>query len=362
MDKVLLITKKLISNANGGREKLCYLNYESLKKIYNDDFYLYELELDKIRSIKALFYAFQGNIDGLNNNTIQSIIKLIQKNSINYIFIDGSNLGLIAKIIKLRIKNPNIYIFFHNVETKFFWDSFLNYKSLRSFLVFIVNYLAEKKSIKYATKIICLNNRDNNMLYKLFNRSADYILPLSIKNNNTFSSNHLIKLKNYALFVGGYFYANVSGIEWFLKNVASKIEYKIVIIGKGFENHKKRLEIQNNIEVIGEVDDVSNWYKNSAFVIAPIFSGSGMKTKVAEALMYGKMVYGTTAAFSGYENLINDVGIICNTPEDFINSIKTHKANIFKFNTENLMNIYLNNYSEISYLNKLNYIMKNDLR
>ena len=38
----------------------------------------------------------------------------------------------------------------------------------------------------------------------------------------------------------------------------------------------------------------------AALVIAPIFDGSGMKTKVAEALMHGKHVVGTPEAFSGY--------------------------------------------------------------
>ncbi|HSF13623.1 MAG TPA: glycosyltransferase, partial [Erythrobacter sp.] len=50
----------------------------------------------------------------------------------------------------------------------------------------------------------------------------------------------------------------------------------------------------------GAVDDLSPWYAGAALVIAPILSGSGMKTKVAEALMHGKRVAGTSEAFVGY--------------------------------------------------------------
>jgi len=36
-------------------------------------------------------------------------------------------------------------------------------------------------------------------------------------------------------------------------------------------------------------------------VILPIISGSGMKTKTAEALMYGKSIIGIKEAFEGYK-------------------------------------------------------------
>ena len=36
-------------------------------------------------------------------------------------------------------------------------------------------------------------------------------------------------------------------------------------------------------------------------MVAPIFSGSGMKTKVAESSGYGKTVFATSEAIIGYE-------------------------------------------------------------
>ena len=58
-------------------------------------------------------------------------------------------------------------------------------------------------------------------------------------------------------------------------------------------------------------------------VIAPIFDGSGMKTKVAEALMYGKRIIGTREAFSGYEDIAEEVGWVCNTKEEFVAALRT---------------------------------------
>src|SRR5215211_106650 len=106
----------------------------------------------------------------------------------------------------------------------------------------------------------------------------------------------------YALFVGGAFYANQSGIKWFVENVVPEVSIKTCIVGKGLEALRGELERDGKVEVVGAVDELGHWYRNAKVVIAPIFDGSGMKTKVAEALMYGKRIIGTREAFSGYED------------------------------------------------------------
>jgi glycosyltransferase involved in cell wall biosynthesis len=47
-----------------------------------------------------------------------------------------------------------------------------------------------------------------------------------------------------------------------------------------------------------------------------------MKTKVAEALMYGKRIIGTPEAFSGYENVAGAAGWVCTTKEDFAAALR----------------------------------------
>ncbi len=47
-----------------------------------------------------------------------------------------------------------------------------------------------------------------------------------------------------------------------------------------------------------------------------------MKTKVAEALMFGKKVIGTPKVFSGYEDVTDRVGRVCSSKEEFVAAIK----------------------------------------
>ena len=190
--------------------------------------------------------------------------------------------------------------------------------------VCLANYLVEKKAVRFSDKIICLSERDSNLLKIIYGRNATHKSAMALEDK--LPSNFLNLLRpprqKYALFVGGDFYANRVGISWFVKNVAPRIHFKVYVVGKGLERYKQELELVGNVEVIGAVDSLAEWYLNAHFVIAPIFDGSGMKTKVAEALMYGKKVIGTPEAFSGYEDDVDKIGKICRTKDEFVRAIK----------------------------------------
>jgi glycosyltransferase involved in cell wall biosynthesis len=151
--------------------------------------------------------------------------------------------------------------------------------------------------------------------------------------------------ERFALFVGGTFYANRAGIEWFVREVVPQIELPIYIVGRGFEALKEELEIPGKVVVVGAVDSLADWYRQAFFVIAPIFSGSGMKTKVAEALMYGKKVIGTPEAFSGYDEIVDCVGRVCTNKEEFVTAIRHADEMVREPFDAELRSIYEKRYS-----------------
>ena len=128
------------------------------------------------------------------------------------------------------------------------------------------------------------------------------------------------------LFVGvGTFLPNIQGIEFFIKNVIPYINVKLEIVGKNTELNKEKWErLNSKVEVKGTVDSLDNYYNEANAVIAPIFIGGGMKVKTAEALSYGKTIFGTTEAFEGYEVDYSKVGGLCNTVEEFIEVINNY--------------------------------------
>jgi glycosyltransferase involved in cell wall biosynthesis len=103
--------------------------------------------------------------------------------------------------------------------------------------------------------------------------------------------------------------------------------------------------LPDRVEVVGGVDDLGKWYRRARFAVAPIFDGSGMKTKVAEALMHGKRIIGTSVAFEGYDDALPSAGWICNDADAFIKAIQAAQLADLSAMDPSLRQLYLDHYS-----------------
>jgi glycosyltransferase involved in cell wall biosynthesis len=256
-------------------------------------------------------------------------------------------LGEIAKFVKSKFPHVRIFTFFHNIEVRFFYGSLVQNRSAHGLAVLLANYLAEKKSVKFSDEIICLSRRDSMVLGKIYGRAVTHVSPIALKDHRPAHSLIVRSAprEKFALFVGGTFYANKAGITWFVKHVVPRIQIKICIVGRGFEALKDELELDGKVEVVGAVDCLAQWYQDAHFIIAPIFDGSGMKTKVAEALMYGKKVVGTPEAFTGYDDITGQVGWVCESANDFVVAISAASEGITQSFDPALRQIYEKSYS-----------------
>ena len=360
--RILFVGKKYLCKPSGGREMLSALNYQALKRIYKNNFFNFELASHyplepEGHGVRKVFY---GEIDGVSQAAIKGLMELINHNNINQLFIDGSNLGLIAQTIKAHFPNITIYTFFHNVEAKFFFDAFLRNKSFRSLVVLAANYFAERKAVFYSDHIICLTEVDSIMLKKIYSKKANFISAMAMNDELPQEALSYVpdaSRERYVLFVGGLFYANEYGVRWFVQNVAPKIKLKTYIIGRGFEALREELEANENVKVLGGVDALSDYYFYADSVIAPIFNGSGMKTKVAEAFMFGKKILATDAALVGYNGLPDNAYHACNTKEEFIDALN-HPTNQADQNfDQNLRDIYQQKFSPAAAQQRLEKIL-----
>jgi len=345
--KLLLITKKLESRHIGGRELLSMLNLRALSCLFEDSFFKFEVSGNTGSAFSKAIAAFRGRVDGLDNDAISQIVGLIQLRNINQVFIDGSNFGAAAKELKKHFPFLEVITFYHNVETRFFLGSLRRQRSIKSLAVLIANFLAERLATRYSDKIICLNARDSEVLHQYFLRRATHLFPMALDRPSSFSGDAIIQPsdEDYVLFVGGNFYANVDGIAWFRKFVSPSLDIPLYVVGRGLDQIRKRLELTGKIVIIGAVDNLEDWYTKAKFVVAPIFDGSGMKTKVAEALMYGKKIVGTPEAFVGYEAALPDVGWCCSSPEDFLVACKSASHEPTALANNNLVSIFEREYS-----------------
>jgi glycosyltransferase involved in cell wall biosynthesis len=289
--------------------------------------------------------SFLGHIDGIDQDSLNDLGALVKASSVKQVFIDGSNLGEVARAIKRDFPDVEVVTFFHNVEARFFLGALRQELSARAFAVMVVNYLAERKAVRYSDKLVSLSERDSQLLARLYGRRATHVAPMALNDRLVDSEPVVFPDEKFALFVGSAFYANQAGITWYAEEVAPRLKITTYVVGHGLEKLKARLERSGTIEVVGTVPSLAHWYRRAHVVVAPIFDGSGMKTKVAEALMYGKHVIGTPEAFSGYQEIMQASGVVCHTSDEFVAALQRSLDTPFCAMDEKLRALYEKNYS-----------------
>lgn len=340
--KILFISFNNFNDLKYGGGQCSNRNYNALKKISQVETY----QIQKKSTFKSGLSILKGFYPPTDQNDISNILSIIKQKSIDIVFFDGSLFGNILEEIKFKFENLKIITFFHNVELKYLDVRFGN--KLRKHFYYLLAKDSEKKHLKYSDKTIALNKRDSKQIKNIYDGEIDYIIPITFKDklNSNLNDIKTRKNTNKCLYVGALRRDTFEGIKWFSKNVVPYISGELDIVGKNFETKRNILE-KEKVNVIGTVEKLDDYYFNSSCVVLPILSGAGMKVKTAEALMYGKTIFGTTEAFEGYDANFDKIGGICNGADEFINKINGlfNKSN-------NIFNIYSRKLYEDKYSTK----------
>ena len=118
---------------------------------------------------------------------------------------------------------------------------------------------------------------------------------------------------------------NQQAVLWFIKNVWNTItekfpELKFYLAGRGMPDAFKQLQDKNLI-INGEVEDAVRFIQSKQIMIVPLFSGSGIRIKILEAMALGKAIISTSLGAQGIEVENGKHLIIADTSEQFIEAI-----------------------------------------
>lgn len=346
--KILYIARDAGKESNGA-SMVMKRNLEALKEIAgSDNLVEYCLPKTNIKDVLKSMIFFCSY--GITRQEERNVVKMAKMTNPDICFIESSSYGsLVMHLAKLSIRT---ICFAHNFDTILCRQELTSRSPLISFPKYCSTLYNEWLTTKYADKLICLNNRDSDGFFKTFKRVADIILPITFPNRDwdsiILNSNNQ---KAYFLFVGSDFFPNVEGICWFIREVAPYVELEFRIVGSCCRNQKlKNIELPDNVTLVGYTRDLESEYVNACGVIAPIFKGSGMKTKTIEALSYGKSIFGTDEAFAGIDCDYEKIGALCNTANEFISAL--NKYNPISINNYSL-NLFSKDFSDLSFRNKL---------
>lgn len=299
-------------------------------------FYSSGAQVVNYRNFSLLFKIFNGNVDvivpinvrrgliykwGGGKTFLKTLEIKLKENHYDYLFLSQSLLGNVAKYVKDRFPEVKQICFFHNIEIQYAKE-YVRTSGVLHYPFYLSAKIAESKTVKNSDYYIVLNERDATCMKNLYGVSPHLILPTSfedkfqpdrIKREFPSSPDEITYL-----FVGAAFFANIEGISWFIKKVLPFVPGTLLVVGRGMD--KQSCLKHDRVKLVGFVEDLSSYYYNATFVVAPILSGGGMKTKTAEALMYGKSILGTTEAFEGYIPC-QEALLKCNTASEYINCI-----------------------------------------
>ncbi|WP_309611037.1 glycosyltransferase [Sphingomonas sp.] len=326
MRRLLYVTPPLHAPGRGGREMLANLHWQCLLDLLGKHAAMHVLNPAPISGLVSTIAGLHGEIDGATMAAGQTLIERLEREGIARLFLNGSNLGHLAKMVKQALPMVEVLTFFHNVETRFFLGALRQRPTPRALAILAANRAAERKAVRFSNRLIMLNARDAADVRRLHGRAGTDLLPMALGEPRAAIAGPPPEESDYLLFVGGGFYANKAGVRWFVREVMPNISLSLCIVGRGLEPLRAEYDGNPRVRVIGAVDDLVPWYRHAIAVIAPIFDGSGMKTKVAEALMHGKAIVGTREAFEGYEEASGVLGPWCEDRDGFIRALHAIEA------------------------------------
>lgn len=193
--------------------------------------------------------------------------------------------------------------------------------------------LMKKSDVSYY-----FSDTEKKIIHEIDNEIKVDVVPLFIF--DSFTKYHYNPIeRNNIMFVGGFDHTpNVDGCLWFVNDIFPKIQkiipnIKFYIIGSNPTKEIIELESES-IRVTGYISDeeLSEYYKKSKLVVAPLRYGAGVKGKIIDALYHGMPIVTTPVGSEG----IIDVNKLMKITDDsllfakFVIDIYSNNDELFK--------------------------------
>ena len=229
-------------------------------------------------------------------------------------------------IIALRSHNVEHEIWKRVAEVtdflpKRWYLNFLN-KKLRRF---------ELENTRKCDILLPITERDQRIFRLLGYRGTSIVTPVGLHSRDYAPNVRSFERPVTLGFIGALdWMPNQEGLRWFLDKVWSQISanqdtnkpnFQLHIAGRNAPHWLKNLKADNVI-FHGEVADAQRFMNQHSVAIVPLFSGSGIRVKILEAMMLGRVVLTTSMGLEGIPAQDGQEVLIANSDYDFIEKIE----------------------------------------
>ena len=317
---------------------------------------LIPLRIEPKISLKVLMKSFSYPMNVLRytqSNALSSLQSEDSKNQFEVVICDG--FYALSILPRAWFTSKQVIYRSHNLEYQHWKQrAMLEPWYLRWFYKRISRqlYALEQTLVKACSDVLSISHEETTQLIKWNKNTRTWYPRINSKQAKT---EHLAHDKRIG-FVGNFeWIPNLDAMKWFIHSIwpiilNEQASTTLEIVGKGSE-------VFNNpslqIEGIGFVDSLDEFYLRQRIIISPLRYGTGLNMKILEALSYGKIIVSTSASIQGFED--KSPFIIANTSSDFAKCvIEMLENSSARLNKEAEISAYFNKvFDDKSLLNEL---------
>jgi len=209
------------------------------------------------------------------------------------------------------------------------------------FIYKIISVFEDAFSIRNSDKVIVPTYADMAIYHHYVCKKDKFmLLPSFVRINNVIFNEWSKRELDFAFHANFNYPPNIDAIKIISIFLATKNNLKFVIFGVNSENACKHLppEIfkQNNVECLGYITNPYQILGNTKIYLAPIFKGTGIITKVLEAMVAGAIPITTKFVSLGIPELRRWPELIAENPNDWIVKVENHLTGKYKLNYEDI--------------------------
>jgi polysaccharide biosynthesis protein PslH len=262
------------------------------------------------------------------------LIEILRGSAFDVIQLETVFLTPYIPIIREFAPNAVIALRAHNVEHEI-WKRVAEVTNLAP-KKWYLNYLNKKlrrfelENIQKCDLLLPITERDLRIFRLLGYRGQAVVTPVGLQSRDYQPNWKSFNRHPSIGFIGAMdWMPNQEGLKWFLESVWTENTHsdtegwsklQLHIAGRNAPNWIKNLKVKN-VHFHGEIPDAQRFMNQHSISIVPLFSGSGIRIKILEAMMLGRVVLTTSMGLEGISAKDGEEVLIANTPYEFAEKI-----------------------------------------
>ena len=309
-------------------------------------------------SINLLFTRKPYHISRFSGKRMkEALITILRSRQFDIVQLEGTYLGGLLPVIR-KHTTAKVSLRAHNIEHKLWEDIAQSSKSIitRSYLAIQAQRLKrfEIDLIRKTDCLIPVSPTDLELLSTMVS-SRVKVIPYGVNIQPELSLLPYDGRKDIC-FIGALdWLPNQEGITWFAEKVCPLLlaelpALKVHVAGRNAPGFLKKLLKQvPNIAFHGEIEDASAFMQSYKAIVVPLFTGSGIRVKIIDALNYKLPVICTPKASEGTSLCHGEHILFASNEFEFTQRIKELVSDNFLANIlrENGYRYICNNYSSL---------------